>query len=179
MADFTEDPVAWQTMIDLTACLCTTVVDRGLPELCLCAPVPGALAILDSCGSCKKAGDAKCGGQGWVRFVNEYPSRQFPQPDNQGATCEVPSAFVLEVGIARCLPVGKANSINGYTPPSLEQYVEATRLQMADKAAIKAAIKCCLATPDKDLTYTLGQYTTIQASADCGGGMWTVTIWGV
>lgn len=176
---YTEDPIAWPTMVKLTACLCSTVADRGLPTLCVCAPVPGPMAILESCGSCGKTDGKACGGQGWVRFDSEYPSRTFPQPDNTSGNCATPMAFTLEVGITRCLPVGKANGISGYTPPSLEATMEATRLQLADKAAMLAAIRCCLDDDDSDLTYQLGSYRTIQAAGDCGGGIWTVTVWGI
>lgn len=176
MATFVEDDVAWPTMIQLAACLCTTLEERGLPAPCQCTVVPGPMAVIEACGACSSTGE-KCGGQGWVRFVNEFPSRNFPNADNTGASCDTPMAYVLEVGVSRCLPTGKVNSISGYTSPSMEAMVEATRLQMADKRAMIAAIKCCL--DDGDLTYTIGQYTTIQAAADCGGGMWTVTIWSV
>lgn len=177
MAEFVEDFVAWPTMVKLAGCLCTTLEERGLPGTCQCTVVPGPMAVMEACGSCGKSGDSACGGQGWVRFVNEFPSSRFPQPDNTGANCNTPSAFVLEVGVARCLPQAKANSITGVVPPTMEAMVAATRLQMADKAAMKAAIQCCL--DDGDLTYTLGQYQPMQVSGDCGGGMWTVTIWSI
>lgn len=178
MPPFIEDPVAWPTMVKLAACLCTTLEARGLPGTCQCTVVPGPMAVLEACGSCS-SGSTPCGGQGWVRFVNEFPSRTFPQPDLTGGTCDTPMAYTLEVGVSRCFPSGNANSISGYTAPTMEQMVTATRLQMADKAAMLAAIKCCLLDDDEDLTYAIGNYTTIQAAADCGGGMWTVTIWGV
>lgn len=179
MPEFVEDAIAWPMMVELTGCLCTTVVDRGLPALCLCAPVPGPMAVLEMCGSCKGTGNEKCGGQGWVRFVNQFPSERFPSPDTQGASCNSPMAYVLELGIARCTPSGTANSITGYQAPTLDALVDATRIQMADKAAMLAAIRCCLDGPGKDLTYTVGTYSTLQTGGDCGGGFWTVTIWSV
>lgn len=172
MPDFIEDDIAWPTMVALAGCLCTTLEKHGLPGTCQCSVVPGPAAIMERCGACSTS---DCGGQAWVRFVNEFPSTRFPQPDTTGANCNSPMAYVLEVGVARCQPVGKANGISGYTPPSIEALVTATRLQMADKRAIRAAIQCCL--DDGDLTYTLGQYQTLPTGGDCGGGMWTVTIW--
>lgn len=174
---YVEDNIAWPTMVQLSACLCTTVVERELPTLCRCSPVPGPLAIMDACGACSGTGSEKCGGQGWVRLTNEYPSTTFPTASQEPDNCGTTMAYVLEVGIARCIPVGKANSISGYQPPSLEQMVESTRLQMADKAAIRAAIQCCM--DDGEITYTLGSYSSMQASGDCGGGFYTVTIWSV
>ena len=175
---YVEDQVAWPTMVRLAACLCTTLEERGLPATCQCTVVPGPAAVLDRCGSCSKSDG--CGGQGWVRFVNEFPSSDFPSPDVEGvSSCKAPMAYVLEVGVARCQPTGNANGISGYTAPSMESLVEATRLLLADKAAMLAAIQCCMEDEDHELTYTIGQYTTLQASGDCGGGMWTVTIWSV
>lgn len=176
---YVEDDIAWPTMVKLAGCLCTTLAERDLPGLCQCAVVPGPMAVLESCGACAKSGGDKCGGQGWVRLTNEFPSSDFPTADQSGSNCNTPSAYTLEVGVARCLPSGSANSISGYTAPSLEALTEATRLQMADKAAMKAAIRCCLDDDDFDFSYTLGQYQPMQASGDCGGGFWTVTIWSV
>lgn len=175
MAEFVEDFIAWPAMVKLAGCLCTTLAQRGLPELCRCSPVPGGQAILELCGSCN--GEKGCGGMGWVRMVNEFPSREFPSPDTQGL-CNAPRAYMLEVGIVRCQPTGTGNSIIGYQPPTLEQMVDATRLQMADKSAIVAAIQCCLNDADDEVSYSLGQYTTL-TTGDCGGGMWTVTLWSV
>jgi len=180
MSEYVEDRDAWPTMVSLAACVQQALEDRMLPGVCRCAPVPGPLAIMDSCGSCSDTalpGRKACGGQGWVRLQTEFPSSNFPQPDTSGASCQSPVASTFEVGIARCLPVGKGNAITGITVPTTEELVEATRLQMADKAAIKAAINCCLT--DLDLTYTIGQYQPLQITGDCGGGFWLVTVWSV
>lgn len=175
---YTEDVTAWPTMVKLAGCLCSTLAERGLPELCICAPVPGPMAVMDQCSACGKLGQ-KCGGQGWVRLVNEFPSSTFPSADQQEATCSTATAYILEVGVSRCVPTGTANGISGYTAPTLEQLVEATRIQMADKAAIRAAIRCCMDDEDFDYTYVLGTYQPMQVTGDCGGGFWTVTIWSV
>lgn len=174
---YVEDDIAYPTMIELAACLCTTIEARGLPMPCQCSVVPGPQAILDSCSGCDNSGG--CGGQAWVRLVTEYPSKVFPQPDTDLATCDTPMAYVLEVGISRCLPTGSTSQINGYTPPSLDQQVEAVRLQMADKAAITAAIRCCMNQNVRDFDYSLGAYTPLAVSGDCGGGFRQVTIWSV
>lgn len=176
MAVFVEDPIAWPTMVKLAGCLCTTLEERGLPGTCECAIVPGPMAVIDSCGECKKTGTT-CGGQGWVRLVNEFPSANFPTPDQSPNNCATYPAYVLEIGVARCLHTGKANGITGFIQPSQEQKLDDARLQMADKAAMKAAIQCCM--DDGDMTYILGNYTPMQATGDCGGGFWTVTIWSV
>lgn len=173
---YVEDQIAWPTMVKLAACLCTTLEERELPGTCQCAVVPGPMAVIDSCGGCKAEGK-QCGGQAWVRLVNEFPSSDFPNADDGVALCGAPMAYVLEIGVARCLPTGNANSISGYTAPSMEQLLDATRLQMADKAAMIAAIKCCLEDEEWEYSYSLGTYSPMQVAGDCGGGFWTVTIW--
>ena len=151
---YVEDDIAWPTMVKLAGCVCTTLEERQLPGTCSCSVVPGPMAVMDSCGECSKGGK-KCGGQAWVRLVNEFPSSTFPAADQTEQNCGSPYAYVLEVGIARCLPTGSAGGINGYQAPSMEELVEATRLQMADKAAIRAAIRCCMDDDDSDYTLSL------------------------
>lgn len=173
MVAFIEDDVAWATMVRLAACVEAELAKSGLPAVCASVPVPGPLAIMERCGSCGK--DTDCGGQAWVRFINEYPSSQFPSPDAEGGSCTGPMAYTLEVGIARCLPTGTSSAINGYTPPSNEELVKATRLQMADKAAMRRAIQCCV--QQLDVSYALGSNSPMQTTGDCGGSVWNVTIW--
>lgn len=171
-----EDDIAWPVMVSLAACLCASITEAELPEPCRCGVIPGPGAVLDFCGTCEKG---TCGGQAWVRFVTEFPSSDFPNPA-QEALCTDPLAFTLEIGIARCLPVGDVNAIRGYTPPTLEQQVDAVRLQMADKRAIYRAIQCCFANGEyRDRSYAIGSYTPLPVSGDCGGGMYQVTVWSV
>lgn len=177
MIPFREDFEVYPVMIELAACLCAELEASGLPGTCLCAVVPGPMAVLDSCGSCKSTG-AACGGQAWVRLERAYPSSSFPTQDSVGATCASPIAYIIEVGVARCTPVGKSNSITGYVPPTTQQYVDAVRLQTADMQAMKRAIQCCLGSGDNsDRSFALGSYTPITPAADCGGGLWNFTLW--
>ena len=177
MADFREDSFVYPLMVELAACLCSELETSGLPSTCQCAVVPGPMAVLDACGACK-AKEAKCGGQAWVRLDRAYPSADFPTPDQEGATCVSPLVYAVEVGLARCTPVGKANNVTGYTPPSVEQYIDAVRLQTADMQAMRRAIQCCLrGGPWSDNSFSLGQYVPITPAADCGGGVWNFLIW--
>lgn len=170
---FTEDEIAWPLMVAIAARLEIVLEECGLPGVCRSVPVPGPLAVLDAAGGCANpSGD--CGnGQAWVRLSNEYPSSQFPVAD-QRADCDTPLAYVLEVGISRCIPTGTANRLSGYKAPAVASIVEATRLQMADKKAIRRAIKSAVG---EDTAFVLGNYEPLQLSGDVGGGFWTVTIW--
>jgi hypothetical protein len=172
MAAFREDDIIYPTIIQMVACLCTEIEDSGLPTPCSCGPVVGDL-VLDYCGQCS---EGKCGGQAWVRLVDSFPSNDFPSPNQTLNNCKVPLAYLLEVGIVRCKPVGTASGVRGYVPPSMDQQVGALRLQTADMAAIRRAISCCL---DSDnLDYILGSYIPISAEADCLGGAFQVWVRG-
>jgi hypothetical protein len=174
---FREDFEIYPLMVQMAACLCDELASSGLPGTCQCAVVPGPMAVLDACGACATVG-AECGGQAWVRLERAYPSANFPTADVLGATCSSPLVYEVEVGLARCTPVGKSNSITGYTPPSIQQYTDAVRLQTADMQAMKRAIQCCLASGEyADRSFALGQYVPITPAADCGGGVWTFLVW--
>lgn len=168
-----EDNYIYPLMVDLVACLCTEITESGLPEPCQCSLMPGPDAILDYCGACDEVG---CGGQAWVRLAGAYPSRLFPSIDEVSISCESPIAYQIEIGIVRCTPVGTASAVSGYTAPTLEEQVQAVRIQTADMSAMRRAIACCLTSKYDDLTYTLGAYTPM-AGGDCNGGIWLVTVW--
>jgi hypothetical protein len=169
-----EDTLIYPTIVELAACLCLELEAAGGPPLCYCGPVAGELA-LDFCGgSCDGDG---CGGQAWVRFDSAFPSIAFPAPD--GAllgNCRSPLAFSLEIGVARCAPQGTNSGVNGYTPPTMEEYVEAIRLQLSDVAAMRRAVQCCFGKNDRD--YILGSYDQLTVSSGgCLGGLFSVAVW--
>lgn len=170
MAVFREDTIIYPTMIEMSACLCLEIEQSGLPAVCSCGPLIGSL-VLDYCGTCT---DGKCGGQAWVRLVDAFPSEEFPAPSQILTNCNSPLAYQIEVGIVRCKPVGTSSGVRGYVPPTLEQNVEALRLQLADFAAIRRAIQCCFAKND-DIDYIMGSYSPVSPDGDCLGG--AVTLW--
>lgn len=174
MAEYREDDSAWPTMLLLAAEIERQIEACGLPKLCRSVPVPGPLAVIEACGNCKSIG-GDCGGQGWVRLTNEYPSEVFPTQDQTATNCDAALAYTLEVGIARCMPVGKTSAINGFQPPTVEEMVKATRLQMADMRVMARAAKAVR--EHLDVAMSLGTYQPMVAQADCGGGVWTVTYW--
>lgn len=177
MSEFREDTSIYPLMVSLSGCLENELRTSGLPGVCSSAVVPGPLAILDACGSCGK-GRNSCGGQAWVRLDRAYPSASFPTQDAEGASCSTALVYVVEVGVARCTPVGKTSSVNGYVPPTTAEYLDAARIQTADMQAMKRAIQCCLLSGEyADRGFALGQYAPITPAADCGGGIWNFLIW--
>jgi hypothetical protein len=167
MVEFREDTVVWPKMLQLQACLCEQIEASGLPDVCECSIMVGALA-LDYCGS------GSCGGQAWVRLSTAFPSTDFPNPQLTAANCYVPLVFELEIGIVRGKPVGTASGMRGYQPPTVQQQVDSVRLQTADIAAILRAINCCFA--NGDFNYSIGNYNPVNPEADCVGGAFLVQI---
>lgn len=161
-----EDTSIYPLLIELASCLCQQMDAIDGPDLCYCGITTGNIA-LDYCGgSCESGG---CGGQAWVRLVDGFPSSIFPTVDAVMTNCNSPWAFSLEIGVARCAPIGDVNGVNGYTPPTLAQQVEAIRLQTADMAAMRRALQCCFAKTDRD--YLIGQYSQLDVNdGGCLGG---------
>lgn len=170
---FIEDRGIYPTMVELTACLCLELEASGLPPVCYCGLMPGNVSM-DFCGGgCEPGG---CGGQAWVRLVDAVPSSLFPTADLSLANCKAPMAYLLEVGVARCAPMGVTGGPNGYVPPTVAENVEAMRLQLADMAAMRRAIQCCFGSTDVD--YILGSYSQIEVNGGgCLGGAFNVNVW--
>jgi hypothetical protein len=173
VAEFREDDFLYPLMIRLSACLCTEIADSGLPGVCSCGPIVGTL-VMDYCTGCKEQG---CSGQAWVRMIDAFPSTDFPSPVQVPQNCNAPMAYTIEVGIVRCKPLGTTSQVRGFTPPTMEQNVDALRLQLADLGALRRAIQCCFG--DQDTTYVMGTYNAAPPDGDCLGGYINVTVWAV
>lgn len=154
-------------MLKLASCLCAELASSGLPEPCFCGIIEGTEANLD-CGSCEDG----CGAA-WVRLDGIVPTTDFPVPETLIARCNTELAVVLEVGVTRCFSPFTDERGNGAT---LAEHLDATRLQIADMAAMRRAIACCFVAGDVD--YLLGAYTPITFQGGCGGGSWQVTVRG-
>jgi len=160
-----DDTKIWPILSELAACLCAELTQGGA-EPCFCGVAVGPNAVseaIDSCDDC---------GAGYVSLIEAYPSTQsFPDADSR-ATCRSVLAFRVAVGVARCAPMGDERG-----PASQEEQTEYVRQVMADHAAIRRAIRCCL-TDDKfdDIDYVLGTYTPLPDEGGVGGGEWQLTI---
>lgn len=159
MVDLIDDQGVWPTLITLRDCLCEEIVKSGLPEVCYCDVMPGALAPFDFADD----------GMAWVRVTQAFPSLQFPnQSLDARRSCASPLAYGIEVGIVRCAP----KYDHAGNPPSAAEEFESTRIQLADMAAMRRAINCCLGKRDA----VLGIYTPIGPDEGGIGGTWTVNV---
>lgn len=153
-----EDTIVYPTMVRLAGCLKKELDAAGLTDMCFVGVVPGGQTAID----------VTCGGQGWVRLTQVFPSTTFPQPDNE-ATCTSLLAYELEVGVSLPIPVMDSRG----NPPTVDAQLKAVQEQMAAMAAARRAIACCML-PDQ--SFLLGVYTPMENSGGAGGGTWSVLV---
>lgn len=160
----TDDTAFWPKLLGLSQCLATELAAAGLPDLCFLGIVPGEVVIADYCsGNCTN----RCG-MGWVRLVavNEMPSGL--QDVTGYSPCGAELEAQVEVGVMRCAPM-----LSKDTLPTVEDQLNAARIQYADMAAMLKAIRCCFAS-NKDVK--ISTYQPIGPDGDCIGGRWLAAI---
>lgn len=159
-----DDRRIYPVLSELVACLCNELGDDASP--CFCGLIVGPQAVpveLDDCESC---------GAGYVRLDGAFPSNNFPDSDDL-ATCMTVMAYTVAVGIQRCAPVGDDRG----NPPTQEEQQEFARLMMADMAAARRAIQCCLTDAKfTDIEYVMGSWVPTPNQGGVQGGEWTLTI---
>lgn len=155
--EFTEDPIIWPLMVQVSDCLCETLTARGLlPGDCFCGIFPG-----DNAPWLYREGMA------WVRLTGGFPTISFPQQATAADSCGAFLGAELEVGVLHCAPTFSA----GGDPPSQTDWFEASRLQVATMRAIQQAIVCC------NVEYkAIGTYTPLGPQGGLFGGSWTMSI---
>lgn len=173
LPDLREDTMVYPTMVKLAGCLATEFIASGLGQPCFCGLFPGEEAPWDYC-------DGNCGktraGQIWVRLVSAFPTQPFPVIDPLG-TCASAMGFDLEVGAIRAAPMITGTAAKPILP-TVDAQLESTRIQLAEMAAIRRAIKCCMAENEDggEISYALGSYSPVGPDGGCVGGSWTVTV---
>lgn len=169
MNTHTQEGMVYPVAVKLAGCLTNELASSGLGGQCFSGVVPGGSVAYDYC-TCGTG--TACGGMAWVRLGSFFPSTDFPIPDTR-ATCATKMAYRLEVGVVRCIPTLDSRG----NPPTMDQQLRAFDLQMADMAAIRLAIACCMR-DFEDTDYILENYTPIENQGGCGGGFFTVLIEG-
>lgn len=151
----------WQRLNDLATCLCAQCLDSSecgeTPPLCFCGIVPGQEVALEYHGNC----DDVCG-MAWVRMTSLYPAIQVGQVNTNSGNCASMTGVDVELGIMRCMPVGEADG----SPPSAEQLLAATELQVKDALALWQAVMCCQGSSD----FLVGQYQPFGPEGGIVGG---------
>lgn len=141
------------TLEAIADCLCTQITTDGLPPLCYCGVVPGALAVADRIGDCGSV----CG-MAWVRLDQMYPATVVGVPSADPGNCRKALALDIEVGILRCFPA----------EPTDDDLFSSTELQMLDAETMFRAVTCCPAIPQMDAV--VAPYTPLGPDGATVGG---------
>lgn len=150
---------------DLLICLNTAALDISSPpqNSSLRSGAAIALDISQNQNEC-------CDGLAWVRIGDEFPSVVFPEQDLTAANCGYGVWVVeLEMGIARCAPVGDINNT-----PTYEEHYALAQLLEEDAAAMRRAY-CCFTT-DRLTVQALGRLAKFGPEGGCVGTIATVTV---
>lgn len=129
------DMIVAPVVADLLACLAVEMGKTPVPPASVCVRVGSRVDLLLS-----EFYDECCSGLAWVRFAQQYPSRNFPDPDGDVSPCDVSRwAVVFELGAARCAPTGDVGSI-----PTCDDWTAVAVTHYADLAALRRTA-CCYA----------------------------------
>jgi hypothetical protein len=141
--------------------------DETLVPPCTFEVLPGALPVLDHGLDC---GDG-CEGMAWVRLVDVSPTDwdTFPAPLARASRSEMSYSVTLEVGVARCAPVGTEDGGN-YYPPTVEEQRAAADQASVDAALVRHTILDRFPADNDDAGVSLGSYGPIGPEGDVVGG---------
>lgn len=167
-----SDPVAQPVVEGMLLALQQVYAEQGLADDSLVLPcefeiVPGAIAAVDHGLDCR----ANCEGMAWVRLVDVSPTSwtDFPAPVSRPSVGELSYAVALEVGVARCAPVGVTEGDLYYPPTPAEQKAAAERAAI-DAAIVRHAILERYPANNDDAGISLGSYSPLGPEGDVVGG---------
>ena len=161
------DPVAQPILDALLACLETQVARVPDPPAVVCMRPGDRVELLIAQGQ-----DECCAGLAWVRLAQIYPSSEFPTQDEGFVKCQTGWAVVVEIGVARCAPVGDERNL-----PTCDQWTKVTNNTTADAAALRRTLLCFRALDDHRFTMMVpGSWEPLTTEGGCVGGAMTLTV---
>lgn len=163
------DPLIRPILYDLRDCLEHEMSKVGSPPAVTCIRPGDRVELLLS-----TARDECCEGLAWVRWVNDYPSTEFPLQDVTFNRCmPMQYAVVVELGVALCAPRPPANTF-----PSCEQWTAVNDAVLDGGAAIRRAVVCCFRQLNsyKDWPLLLGLAQPLSVEGGCVGMARQITI---
>lgn len=161
MAGYTADSRLIPAIVALKDCLCSELAKRGLDAGCTCSLVHGNVENVEWPTAGK--------GVAWLGLSGIFESSAFPQQNSGTSRCGSPLAASISVGVLRCYKVGT-------TAPSPDESLLYMDKQMADMAAMRAALTCCPAKETLGFEISLGGYTPIGPEGGVYGGIWVATV---
>lgn len=161
------DPVAQPILDALLVCLEAEVAKVAEPPASVCLRPGDRVDLLMAQGR-----DECCEGLAWVRLASVYPSTRFPTPDESFERCPGGWAVVVELGVARCAPVGDEHSL-----PTCEHWVDSVNHVTADAAALRRTLMRLRTLDDFHHTMTVaGTWEPMTTEGGCVGGAMLVTV---
>ncbi len=155
---------------EMHACFCaqlniTVPVDDRPQRCCLFVGEDFEMGVAINEDMCK------CG-TAWVRVAGITPTGIFPNQMSEATNCAPTGwSLSLELGVARCPPLGDA-----YNLPSCDDWAAYTARVMTDAQAMRQAIICCLSAARPNRQYLIGGWAPFGPQGLCGGGKMTVDL---
>ena len=148
---------------DLLTCLEQAVADITSPPRYSSLRSGAAIAL-----DLSQTQNECCDGLAWVRLGDEFPG--FPTQDENPNPCDLGVWSVeLEMGVARCAPVGDIQDT-----PTFDEHYALARLLAEDSAAMRRAL-CCFK-PQLLGQMQVGRFTKFGPEGGCVGTIATVTV---
>lgn len=166
MPDYVEDQEIYGVMTQLAECTRLEIVNSGLVEIDNVMLQPSNLPVVDF------AGNGKVCGQIVVNLNNAVPIAGFPNQDSLG-TCSSEFADEIALWVFRCAPPVKGTKQAPIFPSPADQ-TNAARDQLADKAAMLRAIRCCMQKSERQ--YLIRNYQPYGPAGNTVGGVWTIFV---
>lgn len=161
------DPVAQPILDALLLCLEQQVARVPHPPAAVCMRPGDQVTLMIS-----RLENECCSGLAWVRLDSIYPSSEFPALDEGYVKCQLGWAVVVELGVARCAPIGDENHI-----PTCDQWTEVVNDTTADAAALRRTLLCFRTIEDHRFTMHIpGTWTGLPVEGGCVGGTMLVTV---
>lgn len=158
----TEDVDIFPWLVAFQQCLCEGLAtDSPESPVCFCGILPGSDLSTEWAD----------GGQAWVRLMQAYPSKTFPEPEVESTPCGTGTAYQIEMGVLRCMP--KPSELTGKVDEGL--LLNVIRQQLADMQTMRRAITCCV---EGDYDLILNTYTPWGPEGGIYGGIWNFYISG-
>lgn len=154
---YTEDTRIWPILVEMLDCYKSELIGRELDDECMVTLSPGLAVDLGLEGD-----------YGWVRLATIVPSTTFPIQDQTSTNCSTYYAGTVELGMARCIRVPEADVLS-----ELENS-DYVRKQMADWAAMRAAVDCCM--KKQGFMVMSGAYQPFGPEGGMYGGVLSVSI---
>ncbi len=160
------DPVAQPILDTLLVAMEIEVAKVPNPPAVVCMRPGDRIDLLIS-----QLRDECCEGLAWIRVAGIYPSTNFPTQDETFQKCQTGWGVQVELGVARCAPVGDENNL-----PSCDEWTAATNNVTADAAALRRTLlRWKTLEENRFRQYIPGGYLPLTTEGGCVGGAMLVT----